>query len=425
MFHKLINNSFVRSSIIFSIANFVVSVIGYLINLIIARAFSLADYGEYMTAMSYTIFLFVPVSTFGLVVIQRIGREVKESRVKVAILLERWLFREIKSNLLPILLLVVGFALFGFYKGNLSFPSILFVITMAVLTLFQSLYSASFQAFKMFLLAGVFLIVISIFKLILSIGVVMVNPSLIYLFLGIIAATAIGLFFGRSALFSGKDQKINEERLISFSNIYSYIKRKNILIVLLTTLGIAGLANIDLMLVKKYFSPEQAGLYSSISLLGKIILYLATPLSQVAFSFFTGSDSRHDSFKILSLLIFSYLLLGSISTAGYYLFPNLIVDIIFGEKFLVIGNIIWLSAIFGTLYSLAVLFSSFFISKNSWLGAFSLPALVFQLIMISFNHQSLSDVLKVNILVLGSLNLVYLLIALRSEFFKTKLVNIA
>ena len=89
MFQKIFKSNFIRSSIIFSVASFVVSIIGYIVNLLIARGFSLADYGEYMTAMSYVLFLSVPITTFGLIVVQRIGKEVTGKRKKLALDLEK------------------------------------------------------------------------------------------------------------------------------------------------------------------------------------------------------------------------------------------------------------------------------------------------------------------------------------------------
>ncbi|MDH5533815.1 MAG: hypothetical protein OEX81_05325, partial [Candidatus Pacebacteria bacterium] len=118
MFQRIFKSSFIRSGVIFSVANFVVSVIGYVINLLIARAFSLANYGEYMTAMSYVLFLSVPITTFGMIVVQRIGRETKEKRKKVAIDLEKWLFSELKTHF-PILSIgAIVFSLLVYFKGD-------------------------------------------------------------------------------------------------------------------------------------------------------------------------------------------------------------------------------------------------------------------------------------------------------------------
>jgi O-antigen/teichoic acid export membrane protein len=164
-------------------------------------------------------------------------------------------------------------------------------------------------------------------------------------------------------------------------------------------LGLVGLGVIDIILVKKFLPADQAGLYSSISLLGNIILYVATPLSQVAFSFFTGKDSRHNSLLILILLTLVYLLIGGCAAVAYFFFPELVVGIIFGSKFLVVSHLIWLAAIFGTLYSLVALYSQYFISRNSWWGVLTFFTLVIQGLIIYVNHQSIEQIMTINITV--------------------------
>jgi len=419
---KVLKSNFFRSSLTFSIASFVVSVIGYIINLLIARTFSLANYGEYMTSMSYVLFLSVPITTFGLIVIQRIGKEVVSKRKLLASNLERWLYSELKTNWLSLILLAMIFGALVYFKGNLGLPAILFILATSFLTFFQVFYSASLQAFKNFFMAGLLLIIIFTGKLLLSIGVITLSPSLINLFLAFVLSLLLGIIFGRKMII-GNQKNISPEVSHKFLNIYKYLKKKNLLITLITTLGIVGLGNVDLILVKKFLPADQAGLYSSISLLGKIILYVATPLSQVAFSYFTGSDSKHNSTKILSLLSVVYLFIGTVSTLIYYLFPDIIIGIIFGSKFLVIGNLIWLAAIFGTLYSLVALYGQYFISKNSWWGSLLFLGLITQFILIFINHVSLFEVMKINIYIAISITILFSGIVVLDTNKKNKLNN--
>jgi len=399
MLHKIFKSSFIRSGIIFSVANFIVSVIGYAINLLIARVFSLANYGEYMTAMSYVMLMSVPITTFGMIVVQRIGRETTDNRQLVAAKLEKWLFSELKTHSPVLLLLAVVFSILVYFKGNLSLPAIAFVLTISLLTLFQALYSASLQAYKKFFLAGLFSISIFVGKLFFSVGVIVWAPTLVNIFLAFTISTLLGLIVGKKMVQKNYTE-VSSAVSHTFLSVFDYLKRKNLIITLITTLGLVGLGTLDLILVKKFLSADQVGLYSSISLLGKIILYVATPLSQVAFSFFTGSDSKHNSLLILAFLTLSYLFIGSVSTVAYFFFPELVIGVIFGSKFLSISNLIWLAAIFGTLYSLVSLYAQYFISKNSWWGVAVFVGLLLQGLIIFFNHSSLSQIMEINIVVL-------------------------
>jgi len=415
MINKILNNNFLRSGFIYFVTSFLVSVIGYVLNLIIARSFSLADYGEYMTAISYTIFLGIPLSAFSMIVIKRIGRAKDDERISVAVSIEKWLKDEIIS-FLPILipgLLILGLAMF--FKGNMTLVSVLFILVTSIVSIYQSFYASVLQSYKNFFVAGLFMIAIFSVKMVLTIGVVVINPTLPLLFLSFIFVGLFAVIFGHKMIRKTKDTKIKIKK-VPFKRITSYIYQPSILIPLFTTLGIVGLANADVVLVKKFFESDVAGLYGSLSLLGKIILYVASPLSAVAFTFFTGNDSKHQSIKILALLTLVIATLGTAATVFYALFPTLVVNIIFGSKFLQVSHLVWMAAVFGSLYSLMNLFAQYFVAKSSKFAYLGILAVVFQTIGIYIFHSSLDQVLMINIGVTGVLVLIYVLEVIRREY---------
>jgi O-antigen/teichoic acid export membrane protein len=400
MISRIFKNNFIRSGAIYSFANFMVSLVGYVLNLIIARTFSLPDYGEYMTAMAYIFFLGVPLGSFGLIVMKRVGAVKAAQREAVALLLENWLFKEIKNNKLLIILLSLVFSLTVYFKGNMNLPSIIFILAFSLLFIFLNFYLSVLQAYKLFFLAGVLTVLAFGSRLILSLGIIAVFPNLILLFSAFLLALLIGVFAGAKFIRRTPHPKKME---LHFQKVTTYLKRKSILIPILTMLGLAGLINADVVLVKKFFSGEMAGLYASISLLGKIVFYIAAPLTLVGFSFFTGEDSKHQSGKILLLLTFIIGVLGLGSIGVYALFPSLIIKVIFGEKFLAVSNLVWLAAIFGSLYSLISLYAQYFIARGNKFGLLCLGATGLQALTIYFFHSSLNQVMIINVGICGVL----------------------
>jgi len=415
MLNRLLKNKFVRSGAVYSVASFIVSVIGYLLNMIIARSFSLTDYGEYITALSYTIFLGIPLSAFSMVVIKRIGRAKEEDRISVAISIEQWLKKEIiqYSPYVLSIFLLLGAGIF--FKGNMSFIAVLFILSSALVGIYQNFYASVLQSYKNFLVAGLFMITIFSVKMFLTIGVIVLNPTISLLFLAFITSGVFSIVYGRKVIRQTKKKKLVVKE-VSFQRLTRYINQPSILIPLFTTLGIVGLANADVVLVKKFFNGEISGLYGSLSLLGKIILYVAAPLSSVAFTFFTGSDSKHQSIKILALLTLVIGGLGTAATIFYALFPTLVVNIIFGSKFLGVSHLVWMAAVFGSLYSLMNLFAQYFVAKSSKFAYLGILAVVFQTLGIYIFHSSLDQVLMINIGVTGALVLIYVLEVIRREY---------
>lgn len=413
MIQRFLKNSFIRSSFIFTAANFLVSLIAYIDNLLVARTFTLADYGEYMTAISYLIFLGVPLTALGMVVVERIGRVAVEDREEVALSIEHWLEAQL-IKLSPVLLLVSLVLAGGMYfKGNMSVMAIAFVLVCSFLGIFINFYSSVLQSYKTFWFVGVFSTLGSLVKLLFYVLVVFIRPQLFWLFSAYIVSTFVTTALGRYMI--RKNVSVKKFK-ITFGQVHTYLRRKSILIPLFTTLGIVGLSNVDIVLVKKFFDSDTVGLYSSLSVLGKIIFYLVTPVSAVGFTFFTGSDTKNQSAKILTLLTFFIALFGLGSTLFYALFPAFVVNLIFGAKFLSVSHLIWLSALFGTTYSLMYLYSQYFVAQRSRFALLGIFAVVLQIIGIYIAHDSLYEVLLVNISINTGLVLVYVTQFIRKEF---------
>lgn len=408
MLKKILSNHFVRGGAIYSIASFSVSILNYLFNLVVARNFSLSLYGEYVSALSYVMVFSVPLTAFSMVVVSKIGSVKVDQRKNMARNIESWVLSQMKSYFwgLVLLLIVLGYVLH--IKGNLDYATILFIYCSVFLTLFSNLYLSSLQAFKEFLLAGLFIVFSSSLKLIAGLAVVFFFPTLRNLYIAIVVFVSLSLVLGRKLILYVSTNKI---KYLKFNHFYYYLKRKKIILPLLATLGFTCLVNVDIILVKKFFDADNAGLFAALSLLGKIILYVSIPISTVAYSFFVDQDDEKKTNSVLLLSGLIFIFIGVISSIIYYYFPELVITIIFGPKYLHIRDLLFLSAIFGTFYSLVTLYTQFLISKQSNWAIAPLIAVVFQIILIYIRHQSLYEIMAINILVTGPLFLVLAIVS--------------
>ncbi len=405
MMKRLLNNSFLRSSFIFTAANLLVSVIAYVDNLLVARYLTLTEYGEYTTALSYLIFFSVPLTAFGLIVVARIGRESSERRPSIALSIERWLETELWTFAPALLLLVSVVAVLMYFKGNMSIMAVAFVIASSIIGIFTSFYSSVLQSYKTFWSVGIFSIVSAFIKLALFVLVVVIRPELFWLFVGFILSYVLSYFIGRKMIRKKTSYQVKN---LQFAQLRKYLRRKSILIPLFTTLGIVGLSNVDVILVKKFFDGDLVGLYASLSLLGKIIFFAVSPLSTVGYTFFTGSDTKHQSLPILLLLTVGIIVVGFGMTFFYSLFPSFVIQVVFAKsRFLQVQDLVWLAALFGTMYSLMYLYSQYFVAQKSRFAILGILAVIVQVITIFAVHHSLRDVLVINIVVNSLLALVY------------------
>ncbi len=401
---KLTQNHFLQGSAIVTVATFVVSFLNYLFNLLLVKGIRLSDYGEYISVSSYIILFTVPFGAFGNILIRKMGSIDPHLRQSYAQATEHWLYTKIVTKL-PILLIVTILAYWLLTtKGNIQDASVLFIFAITFTTLFQTLYLSVLQAYKAFFLYGFYLIVTAVLRLISGGVVVLTHAQLQILYIALVVAALLNLVWGHFLIHRTKS---TEEIDVQFQKIQTYLRRRPIVIPLLTTLGIMGLANVDIILVKKLLSPDSAGLYGAVTLLSKIISYITVPIATVGYIFFTGKEHQQKSEQLLLMIAGITAFIGLSAIAAFTLFSTVTITIFFDARFLALRDILWLGGVYGTLYSLVTVFAYYFMAKNSYLSLFSLLALVFQAIGIYFVHNSLAQILIVNSVVLGVITIVY------------------
>lgn len=104
--------------------------------------------------------------------------------------------------------------------------------------------------------------------------------------------------------------------------------------VLLSTVGFTTMTNMDLIFVKHIFSPDEAGLYAAVSVLGKTILYLPSALVLALFPIVSESHTlNNDTFKILDKGLVYTAAISSAGVLAFVFFPSFAIGTLFGESF--------------------------------------------------------------------------------------------
>src|SRR5258708_26027436 len=406
MLKKILNNHFFQGSFLVTVSTFFVSLLNYGFNLLMARGLSLSDYGELISVLSYIILLTIPFGAFGTILVKRIGAVDPSERRHYATSVERWLYGNV-LRATPLLLIVGGM---GYWllnaNSNLKMTSVIFILIMALCTLLLNIYFYSLQAYKEFLIYGVYLTVIALFRFLGGAAIIHIQGGLTFVYILAVVLTLCQIIWGHFLIRKKHPQKTLN---IQFQKVTTYLRRKSILIPALATFGILGLANVDVILVKKLMTGSEAGLYGAVTLLAKIIFYVTSPILSVGYIFFTGQEHKHQAESLL-LIIAGLVLAAGLAAIGFYtLFSSFVIHLFFDQRFNALQSILWLSGVYGTLYSIVTVFSNYFISKNSFFSTLPLLALAFQVIAIYFFHSSLAQVLLVNNALLGTLLFIYII----------------
>jgi O-antigen/teichoic acid export membrane protein len=102
---------------------------------------------------------------------------------------------------------------------------------------------------------------------------------------------------------------------------------------------------------------------------------------------------------ILLKYVFYIVLVSAIIVLGTFLFPELVVKIMFGEKYLPIAFLLWKYALATSIFAVANIFAYYFLSINEYVPVLISAILgLTQIILIVLFHKSLEQVVTMQII---------------------------
>jgi O-antigen/teichoic acid export membrane protein len=171
--------------------------------------------------------------------------------------------------------------------------------------------------------------------------------------------------------------------------------------------------NIDILLVKHFFSPERAGLYAAVALVGRVVYFSSWQVASAMFPIAAGNKEKDD----LSVLVVPLLLVVAIAVGAVVLlgtFSHAIVTFVFGGRYGEAEPLLSLYAASTGCYALSVVLMTFEMSRKiantAWLQMAFSGALV---IGITAFHATLQQVIVVQVVLM-----VLLLAAVSYPFFR-------
>lgn len=169
--------------------------------------------------------------------------------------------------------------------------------------------------------------------------------------------------------------------------------------------------NSDVLMVKHYFNGHDAGLYTSLSLIGRIV-YFGT--WSVVMVLFPKVVEQHKKGQSTSHLFWGGLAVVGLVSAGIVLvcllFPELIVSLLFGNQYVAASTYLWKYALATSFFALANVFVYYYLSLDQrtpvW---FSVAAGLLQIGLMLGWHDTFAEVIGCQIVAMGSLLIALLL----------------
>jgi O-antigen/teichoic acid export membrane protein len=168
----------------------------------------------------------------------------------------------------------------------------------------------------------------------------------------------------------------------------------------ITTLALTSFFTTDIILVRYFFGAVESGLYSSLSVLGKIIYFASSPVTLVVFplaSEYYAKKLNYQKIFIQGLCV--VLIICSIITAAYFVVPDLMMSALFGNDYSAITPLMGPFAVFISIYTVCALFANFYLSIHKTAVSYIVSlAAVLQITLICFFHKDLLEIIWVSIL---------------------------
>lgn len=405
---KIAANPLISGSVLIFSGGLIASFLNFLFNLFMSWNLSLADYGSLISVISLILLAVIPASAVVPTIVSTAGHFFAEDDNA-----------SLKSLYIKILKPIFFFGLIFFIFSSIFINQIgnylhiqnlyvLFVMILSIVIGYIATVNTGFlQAKLSFNLISLSNIISSIIKL--GVGVPLVFLGLGFLgglnsfALSMLVPIFIGFYALRKILLI--DHK--KRTLVSYKQLFSYGIPSSIAI-----FSINAFITSDIILVKHFFSPDKAGLFAGLSLIGKVIFFLSAPISSTMFPIIIRKFNKKENYNQIFLLSLALVLVISLPILFFYfIFPEFtILFFLKNTHYLELMPFLVAYGMNILLYTLLSCVMYFFLSINKTKVCYLLAVgAILQFVLISIFHRNFTEVIASSITVLSLLLLVLLI----------------
>ena len=393
-----IKNPLISGSAIMFIGTTFGNVFNFLFNLFMTRNLSVVDYGILITLLSLSTF---PVLLFHSIVPTTVHFATKYITNKEISKVRELYFKLLKIIVFAGLIIIILFSIFssqiaGFI--HIQNATIFIILTGFVVLsgLLLQLNAAFLQAELAFRYSSFINFLGGFLKLLTGIAVVYAGFRVGGLLLSFILISVI-VFFVSSIPLKFIYQKSKEKLSLSFKEIITYGAPAT-----LAFLCVSSFINADIILVKHFFTPQEAGLYAGIALIGKVIFFFSAPIGTVMFPLVVKKHTLGKNVNRMLIASVGLVALPSfLITLFYFIFPEFtVLFFLKKEEYLVITEYIGLFGVFMTGYAILYILVNFYLSiKKTKVAIPVMLGSLAQIILINFFHQSFFEVILLSTMI--------------------------
>jgi len=356
---NILGHEFYRDAFIMMVAMTLSNFFNYLYQLLMGRLLTPQEYGELFSLLSLfyifsVLFTTINTSITKFTAVYNVNNEYGK--------IKGILIKATKSfTLLGIGMYIVLILLSPIISSFLNIENKIYVIALFASIPFGLIlpaYQGVLRGLQRFGALGISVSSWAFFKLLFGVLLVLLGYGVLGGVLGVFLAHVGGFLI--TLLFLKDLFRYKHNHDIELKDIIKYSGLAFLAIFAYTTMW-----NIDVILVKHYLSPLEAGNYSAISVLGKIALFAPGAVGMVVFP--KAAEKHEKGEKHLHILLKGLALVFLISggvVLAYALFPKFIITFIYGEKYLSVAPYLWRYALAMTFFAMTGVTINYMLSIN-------------------------------------------------------------
>lgn len=374
----------------------------YLYNLILGRVLGPAQFADAAVLITFLLVLSFVAMTFQLVT------------AKFSVLFENKTFSNFISKvyknalfvgvLLGVLIVIFSSELQTIFNTSSSGMFVIFGFGVPLYFL-MSVNRGVFQGKKAFKLLSITYQGEMLSRLIITLGLIFLFnlQSSVVIAIGILISFVFGLFPFKTEHISLKQtfvEKTYSKQIRNFFILTAFYELTQIII-----------NNSDILLVKHYFESYEAGLYASLALIGRIVYFIAWMFVMLLLPTVVqlnkeGKETAPILFKYVGYIAG----IATIIVIGCALFPETAITLLFGKSYLAMAPLLWKYALATGMFAVSNIFAYYYLSLDKYVpvvisGVFGM----LQMGLVVFFHDSLEQVVHVQIIAMVSLLVIQIL----------------
>lgn len=396
------------------ISGTIAGIFNYIYQVYIGRALGPEEYGVFGALFAIFYMIAIISQTLGTSTTQFVSKFVGEGKA-IGFFIKGSLKRTILfGSAISMIFLFFNRDLMSILKLPNIWPIMVLILILS-LSWINPIIDGSLRGMKRFSSLAVSNVSNTFFKLFFGIALVIAGFGVSGALFGVAIGMILGLII--SFIFLKPYIKPNNphEPDFRYSSFYSYSFP-----VMVAMISLSIPSNLDVIMAKYFFSPAEAGLYTSVSVLGKIIFFFSAAVGTVMFPMVAEKFTKNEDTKgILKKSILGAGALSGSLVLIYILFPRIVVRI-FGEKYF---NAIDLVAPYGM--------AMFFVAITSIVMSYHLAIknmryiilfagfTIIEVALLMIFHSSMADMINVMLIA----NFVFLAVSVIYTFKNDTIVN--